>query len=83
MEKWNDWKIGESKNFACIRSQSLLFLAGNQVCLEGFGGATLSSGLDGLHGLWRLLFTTAPDVLGLLKAPDALPLPLLQVKSPG
>ena len=79
LEEWNDWEIGEPKNSACIWSQSLLSLAGNQVCLEGFGGASLSSGLDGLHGLWRLLYTTAPDVLGLLKAPDALPLPLLQV----
>ena len=73
-------EIEEEKNDAWILSEFWGFI---QVRLEGFGGATLSSGLDPLHGLWRLLYTTAPDVLGLLKAPDALPLPLLEVQLTG
>lgn len=52
-----------------------------QVAVEVLGGATLADGLDLLDGLWELEYTTAPDVVGLLQAPLAFPLPLLQVGS--
>eukprot|EP00271_Cylindrocystis_brebissonii_P018730 TRINITY_DN5440_c0_g2_i1.p1 TRINITY_DN5440_c0_g2~~TRINITY_DN5440_c0_g2_i1.p1 ORF type:complete len:295 (-),score=56.93 TRINITY_DN5440_c0_g2_i1:586-1470(-) len=39
----------------------------------------LGDGLDRLDGLWQLEYTTAPDVLALLRAPHQLPVPLLEV----
>lgn len=56
-----------------------------QVDLEALGGGTSrleeEGALDRLHGLWRLKFSNASDVLSILRLPSfsPLPFPLLQV----